>query len=422
MISKPLFKIFSIIIFFTFAISSFAGSHTITRNTHMTSGNILYVGGNGPGNYTNITNAYLDTVNGDIIYVFPGIYDEGQLQINKSISIIGEDKWSTILNATYFYLLTNNITIHSFTFTRGYLGISDNYYDNGYHKIINNVFNQSFAIGLEFSNHNLIADNAFLNCGLILPFIENEPITITNTIVNNSINGQPLIYFEDEKDKIIENAGQIILLRCNNITIENFTIYDKFIIWTQISTSNNITIKSSKFYDHIIWIHHSKNCMIKSNNLNQNSMLVLYYNCSGNKIFKNVFKCDFPLFIEQSSNNIFYQNDFLKKFRIIGFSDIMSFNSHNLWHNNYYGRPRILPKLIWVIHSNSNPPYGFWSLDIDFRPAIMPNNISKIKISNDKYHYTIDEPFQSEILKKVVPNLFRCMPILIPQNFFWESS
>ena len=411
MISKPLLKIFSILVFFTYAISGFAGSHTINRTTQMITGNILYVGGNGPGNYTNITNAYNDAFNGDMIYVFPGIYTEGNLQINKSISIIGEDKWSTLLNGTHFDLLTTNITIHSFTFIGGHLVISDTYYDNGYHKIINNVFNQSFAIGLEFSNYNYIADNIFLNCGLILPFIQDEPITITNTVINNTVNEKPLVYFEDEEDKTIETAGQIILLRCNNITINNFIIQDTFIIWTQISTSKNVTIKNSDFYDHLIWIHQSKNCNFKSNSLNYNSLLVFYNNCSENRIINNVFEGDFPLYLESSSNNIFYQNDFLKKFRILGIADFMSFNSHNLWYNNYYGRSRILPKLIWVIHTNPNQPYGFLSLDIDFRPSILPNNNSTNIISNQKYQYTIDGNYQINILKKVVPNLFKCTPI-----------
>jgi hypothetical protein len=54
---------------------------------------------------------------------------------------------------------------------------------------------------------------------------------------------------------------------------------------------------------------------------------------------------------------------------------MMSFNSHNLWYGNYWYRPRILPKLISVVHmSFSNPFISFWTFDIDFRPARKPND------------------------------------------------
>ncbi|RLF47412.1 MAG: hypothetical protein DRN10_03875, partial [Thermoplasmata archaeon] len=41
-----------------------------------TNGNILYVGGSGPNNYTSITEALGDASNGDTIFVYPGTYHE----------------------------------------------------------------------------------------------------------------------------------------------------------------------------------------------------------------------------------------------------------------------------------------------------------------------------------------------------------
>ena len=51
-------------------------------------GKILYVGGNGEGNYTSIQDAINDAKDGYTIYVYPGYYNES-IVINKSISLIG---------------------------------------------------------------------------------------------------------------------------------------------------------------------------------------------------------------------------------------------------------------------------------------------------------------------------------------------
>ena len=40
-----------------------------------TNGNILYVGGSGPNNYTSIQSAINDASNGYTIYVYPGNYN-----------------------------------------------------------------------------------------------------------------------------------------------------------------------------------------------------------------------------------------------------------------------------------------------------------------------------------------------------------
>ena len=47
-------------------------------------GNILYVGGNGPNNYTKIQDAIDDASNGDTIFVYNGTYYENVI-INKII-------------------------------------------------------------------------------------------------------------------------------------------------------------------------------------------------------------------------------------------------------------------------------------------------------------------------------------------------
>ena len=60
-------------------------------------GNTLYVGGNGPNNYSSIQSAIDDANNRDTVVVYNGTYHENII-INKSLSLLGEEKATTIID------------------------------------------------------------------------------------------------------------------------------------------------------------------------------------------------------------------------------------------------------------------------------------------------------------------------------------
>ena len=84
-------------------------------------GSTLYVGGSGPGNYTKIQDAINDSSDGDTIFV----YDDNSpyyenLLINKSISLIGENKETTVIdgsgsNNIILIMLCDNVQLRGFT-------------------------------------------------------------------------------------------------------------------------------------------------------------------------------------------------------------------------------------------------------------------------------------------------------------------
>jgi parallel beta-helix repeat protein len=66
-------------------------------------GNWLYVGGSGPGNYTKIQDAINASMDGDTVYV----YDDSApyheiININKSITLLGENQQTTIIDGSDF--------------------------------------------------------------------------------------------------------------------------------------------------------------------------------------------------------------------------------------------------------------------------------------------------------------------------------
>ena len=90
--------------------------------TPLTSGNTLYVGGSGEGNYSRIQDAIDNASNGDTVFVFDDSspYYEN-VNILRSIDLIGEDKNTTIIdgqNKTGFdtvLIARHNVTISGFT-------------------------------------------------------------------------------------------------------------------------------------------------------------------------------------------------------------------------------------------------------------------------------------------------------------------
>ncbi len=63
-------------------------------------GDTLYVGGEGPGNYSSIQDAVEDAVDGDTILVYAGIYYENQVLVDKAVRIQGQGMETTIIDGS----------------------------------------------------------------------------------------------------------------------------------------------------------------------------------------------------------------------------------------------------------------------------------------------------------------------------------
>jgi nitrous oxidase accessory protein NosD len=193
--------------------------------------NKLYVGGNGNGNYTSIQDAINESENGTIIHVYNGIYYENLL-INKSIILIGEDKYNTIIDGngigTIITIISNNVSINGFTI------------QNSSH---NNT--DCFVSGIKiYSNYNIISDNI-----------------ITNNQIGISISGDACYpYF-------LSNFS-------NSISIKN-KIFDNLI------TKNSIIG---------VGIYRSSNSMIYRNNITSNKLGFINFNSNNNSFYLNNFQ------------------------------------------------------------------------------------------------------------------------------------
>ena len=126
------FLIFSIL-----TISSYSSAITIKsikRNEqkidqilNVSNENILYVGGGGQGNYSNIQDAIDNASNGDTVFVYNGTYYENII-VDVSISLIGEEKNKTIIdsaqNEIVVTIIADDVSISGFTITNSTVEVS----------------------------------------------------------------------------------------------------------------------------------------------------------------------------------------------------------------------------------------------------------------------------------------------------------
>ncbi|MFX0204776.1 MAG: NosD domain-containing protein, partial [Candidatus Hodarchaeota archaeon] len=143
-----------------------------------------------------------------------------------------------------------------------------------YTSLCNITQNQVIGGGIRFyqSGSNRIVTNSVTGHGFKIDGWESahyEQIAV----VNNSVNGKPFIFWQSISDQVILEAGQVLLMECNNITIGNQNIsftssgimgYD----CTNVTVANNIFNNNSEY---AVWFWNSADCMISNNRMFYNS-------------------------------------------------------------------------------------------------------------------------------------------------------
>lgn len=282
--------------------------------------NVWYVGGYGPSNFTSIQDAILESGDEDTIFLYNGSYSENLIIVDRSISIVGEDRNNASIYSTYpLYIKAENVKLKNLSIksaatdiildsAEGFeiLGckskadilianstgvrIDGNIFESKSGVIISipidlertgqeiydlNVSStwHSFAwsphdtdivivnntnigvISLICSNNNKIKNNTMTGIILISSsqnIIHDNEMSIggilvydsyNNDVQNNTINGEDLVYHENEDGVTINDGGQIVLVNCSNITIENVNI-SQCAVAIEVFDSRDILIES----------------------------------------------------------------------------------------------------------------------------------------------------------------------------------
>jgi nitrous oxidase accessory protein len=288
-------------------------------------GNILYVGGSGPNNYTEIQDAIDNASDGDTIFVFDDSspYYE-KLSIDKPINLIGEDRDTTVIDGqnkgTVVNIQSDNVIVSGFKIINcmEYQDYRDVIYIKGYKNILIN------------SNIISIGSIDIFGCrwsGIYLS-------SCSNVLIQNNI------IFKDKE--IIRTAGIEIKDGCQQINASGNEIYG---------------------YTEGIWLEESSHNMFYNNYCHHNTWGIDSYG-SYDEIIGNEVKYNSYTGIEIASggysivtgNTVSYNGDGYSEFCC----GIMIFcTSNNIITNN-------------IVTNNAH--VGIWMLGGQF-PLLCRNNI-----------------------------------------------
>ncbi|RJS75024.1 PKD domain-containing protein, partial [Methanophagales archaeon] len=264
-----------------------------------------------------------------------------------------------------------------------FLGSSSN------NTIANNTVssNKRGGIRLYYSSSNIIANNTFFLNGM---FVVSDSYNnkVTNKVTNNTVNGKPLVYLEGVSDYVVEDAGQVIAINSNNITVENLNLSYATVGVEFWNTSNGKIINNTASNNEIgIWIDYSSNNSIASNTVSNNYYgIVLHDESNNNIITNNTISSNIydGIYLYYSSNNIIYLNNFINNT-----DNVYSYSSTNIWNST--------SKITYTYNGSQYMNYlgNYWD---DYTGTDTNNDgigDTAYSVDGDKDNYPLIEPWEN---------------------------
>jgi parallel beta-helix repeat protein len=357
LIKKKLLGIFFCMLLLLSAIVPISAT-TVSEKTSqsLTMGNILYVGGLGPNNYTKIQDAINAAVNGDTVFVFDDSspYYENIL-IDKSISLIGEQKETTsiygdnssdeLVNITADDVCVSGFTIQPYNGEHTGILIDKNYTIP--------YWNIAVIKNVTISN-NIIKNTSWAGVFAIR--------LINGTIMGNDIDqcdGNGILLYISSNTFIFDN----VISNCSYRGIEIDGVWNLY----RLMNYRNPVPKNNVISGNII---RSNRWGIELNSGPE------YTTISSNTITENH---EIGIQIVYASKTLITQNNFVDNSENAHFMAALIFRYprfvFNTWDGNYWGEPKKLPVRIdgtFYFIPFPRLPYGFTIGHFTFNLKVVP--------------------------------------------------
>ncbi|MGF3555238.1 MAG: right-handed parallel beta-helix repeat-containing protein, partial [Thermoplasmatota archaeon] len=218
-----------------------------------------------------------------------------------------------------------------------------------YNTVSDNIFSDNIVYGMiiDEAKHTLVSNNLFYNDGIWLLD------SYYNTFLNNMVNDKPLVYLEDESDKVIEeDAGQVILVNCDNITVQNKDLSNTTVGLLLERTHNCLISGNTLYSDKLvgIFLEYSSNNNISMNMISDTNNGILLSNSYDNIIYFNNITLNegFGIYLAYSEGNTIATNTILDNYAGLVLTGSSNFNNvtdnvffndgawvYGAWKNNF---------------------------------------------------------------------------------------
>jgi parallel beta-helix repeat protein len=258
-------------------------AQNIEKTSLISRGNWLYVGGDGAGNYSRIQDAIDNASDGDIVYVYSGIYSGSVpaefccVYVSKPIHLIGENKYTTIINGTGWdgqdvVHVESGATVSGFTIQNGgtpgtlKYGRGINIQKVADVTVSDVILNHNYLGIINYWSRNILLDTiTFVNHGGGISVWDAMNCTITHCVFNHagiSHNGFPP-----------SGSGKSLYIR-NNLFTNDSGIYMGYLC---IASHGTTTIESNTFQNNscALTLTNSQGINILQNNFINNTQNVL---------------------------------------------------------------------------------------------------------------------------------------------------
>jgi parallel beta-helix repeat protein len=207
--------------------------------------------------------------NAEITTFQNGIYisESSNCNISRNIVRANDHYGIWLFSSPQNSIVENNVTAN------GWHGIHLLWSSNN--SVIENNISASYWIGLwlDGSSNNNIIGNTFNSDGALFED------SYGNTVEGNIVNKKPLIYLENVSNQTVNDAGQVLLINCFGVRVENLNLSDTAVgieLWQTNScriTGNNVS--ANHFFG--IRLHNSSSNSIYHNNFVGNPHQVYSY-------------------------------------------------------------------------------------------------------------------------------------------------
>jgi len=408
---KNVRKIVSVLFFFIIFIFSSVDAglnNSFNKQPIITlSGDVFYVGGYGPDNYTRIQDAIDNASDGDTVFVFgdSSPYHENVV-VDKSIFLIGEDKNLVVIDADFkgaaVAITADDVFVSGFKMIHPHEPI-DELWDSTLVDIVSienvtirdNIMEQIQIFLGDWRSGICIRNSSycFIQNNIIRKETDTRPCAGVAVIIGstfNNVSGNEVynytegVLLEDCSDNVIymnylhhNGAGIYTVFDNDNKIINNIINFNIHGIRIDEGCNNvvfgNIVTDNGKGGDDdcgigiLGYYGGHDNCVSYNHISNNNPKGIVLIAINNNITYNHISKNNIGVSCEYGFHNFIIKNNFIlnKKNGYFLGSVIL----RNIWRGNYWNRPRLLP---YPIFGN-----GFFSpiVNFDWHPALKPYDI-----------------------------------------------